>query len=367
MVLTKRRVAILFGGRSAEHEISCVSARSVAEALDPDRYDLVSVGITREGTWHVLPGGPPELPGPGGELPAVTSSQGKAVSLSQETGKQELVGEDGSQMLVDVVIPLVHGPYGEDGTVQGLLELAGVPYVGAGVLGSALGMDKAVQKTVLAAAGLPVVPYVAVGESDWSADAAGIGAAANDLGYPLFVKPANLGSSVGITKVHEPADLADAMAEAFRYDTKAIIEASMEGAREIECAVLGNDDPEASLPGEIVPSGEFYDYRSKYVDEDSELIIPAQLSEHMVASVQRDAVAAFKAIDCSGMARVDFFYGEPEDLIVNELNTIPGFTSISMYPKLWEASGVTYPQLLDRLIELAIERHERRAKKETMP
>ncbi|MEX0833327.1 MAG: D-alanine--D-alanine ligase family protein [Actinomycetota bacterium] len=363
----KRRVALLFGGRSAEHEISCVSARSVAEALDPDRYDLVSVGITREGTWHVLPGGPPQLLGPGGDLPAVTSSQGRGVSLSQETGKQELVGEDGSQMQVDVVIPLVHGPYGEDGTVQGMLELAGVPYVGAGVLGSALGMDKAVQKTVLAAAGMSVVPHVAVNEFEWNADPARLTAAANDLGYPLFVKPANLGSSIGITKVHDPSDLAGAMAEAFRYDTKAIVEASIEGAREIECAVLGNDDPEASLPGEIVPSGEFYDYKAKYVDEDSELMIPVKLPERIVAAVQRDAVTAFKAIQCSGMARVDFFYREPEDLIVNELNTIPGFTSISMYPKLWEASGLTYPQLLDRLIELAIERHERRAKKETMP
>ena len=367
MVVTKRRVVVLFGGRSAEHEISCVSASSVVRALDPERYEVISIGITREGTWHALPGGPPALPAPGEGLPSVTASLGTAVVLSQEPGRQQLVGEDGSHTQVDVVIPLVHGPYGEDGTIQGLLELAGVPYVGAGVLGSALGMDKAAQKVMLEGAGAPVVPHAVVPEREWHDDAEGVEARAEDLGFPVFTKPANLGSSVGITKVREAGELAAGMDEAFRYDTKAIIEASIEGAREIECAVLGNDDPVASLPGEIVPSREFYDYRAKYVDQDSKLIIPADLPPEIVEEVQRLAVVAFRAIDCSGMARVDFFYREPGKLIVNEVNTIPGFTSISMYPKLWEASGIAYPALLDRLVELAIERNESRAKKETTP
>jgi D-alanine-D-alanine ligase len=344
-----------------------VSARSVIDALDPERYEVEPVGIAKDGSWHRVPGGPPAIRARSRRLPEVQAGGGNDVSLAQTPGERRLVGGDGSTTDIDVVIPLLHGPYGEDGTIQGFLELAGVPYVGAGVLGSALGMDKALQKTILEAAGLPVVSNATVYERDWRDDPESTEAAAAELGFPLFAKPANLGSSVGISKVHDASELSPALDEAFRYDTKAVLEAAFENAREIECAVLGNDDPVASLPGEVVPSGEFYDYRAKYVDESSTLIIPAKLPEAVIVEIQRMAVAAFRAIDCAGMARVDFFYrDEPEPrLVVNELNTIPGFTSISMYPKMWEASGVSYAELLDRLIDLAIERFERDRKKGT--
>jgi len=259
-----------------------------------------------------------------------------------------------------VVFPVMHGPYGEDGSIQGFLEMAGVPYVGAGVLGSALGMDKGVQKTLFAAAGIRVVDHEVVHERDWAEDPRRVEARADDLGYPLFVKPAGLGSSVGITRVETAEALRGAMEEAFRYGRKAVLERALEGAREIECAVLGNDDPVASIAGEIVPRGHaFYDYEAKYLDEDgAELIIPADLEPEQLEEIQRLAVAAFRAIDAAGMARVDFFIARDGRIFLNEVNTIPGFTSISMYPKLWEASGLTYPDLVDRLVELAIERHE---------
>jgi len=363
----KRRIAILFGGRSAEHEISCISARSVMDALDPERYEAIPIGITKEGRWHLLPGGPPALPAAGSasELPEVTGALGEEVALDQEPGASALVGQDGSRTEVDVVFPVMHGPYGEDGAMQGLLELAGIPYVGAGVLGSALGMDKAVQKVLFAAAGLPVVEHEVVHEREWEEDPEGVRARAEHLGYPLFAKPATLGSSVGITKVREPGGLRAGLEEAFRYARKALLERSVEGAREIEVAVLGNDDPVASVAGEIVPRHEFYSYEAKYLDEEgAELIVPADLSPEVLERVQRTAVAAFRAIDCAGMARVDFFLRDAE-LFVNEINTIPGFTSISMYPKLWEASGLSYPELIDRLVELALERHALERKKGT--
>jgi len=365
----KRRVAILFGGRSAEHEISCISARSVMDALDPDRYDVIPIGITKEGAWRLMPGGPPAIEGAGSEkrLPGVTASAGEEVALSQGQREHRLVASAIDAGSVDVVFPVLHGPYGEDGAVQGLLEMAGVAYVGAGVLGSAIGMDKAVQKTLARAAGLPVVDWIAVRERDWSGDREGVEARAEALGYPLFAKPANLGSSVGISKVHATSELMQAVDEALAYDAKAILERSVEGAREIECAVLGNDDPTASLPGEVVPSNEFYDYEAKYLDETSRLIIPAELDAATVAEIQHLAVAAFRAIECSGMARVDFFVAPSGKVYLNELNTIPGFTSISMYPKMWEASGLAYPQLLDTLIELAIERNERARSKKSAP
>jgi D-alanine-D-alanine ligase len=246
-----------------------------------------------------------------------------------------------------------------------MLELAGIPYVGAGVLASALGMDKALQKVVLAAAGLPVVPHLAVPERDWEDDPDDVEAKASHLGYPLFAKPAALGSSVGISKVYDALELRPALEEAFRYGPKAVLERSAEGAREIECGVLGNDDPVASVAGEILPPGEFYDYAAKYLDEATRLVIPADLPEAVLDEVQRMAVAAFRAIDCEGMARVDFFLRDPDELIVNEINTIPGFTEVSMYPKLWEASGVPYAQLVDRLVELALERYERESKRST--
>jgi D-alanine-D-alanine ligase len=360
----RRRIAVLFGCRSAEHEVSCVSAQSVLDALDADRFEAVPIGITKEGTWHLL-SGPPQLEPGADRLPAITEGSGSRVELAREGEEAALVAPDGSRREIDVVFPVLHGPYGEDGTVQGMLELAGIPYVGAGVLASAVGMDKAVQKALFAAAGLPVLPHEVVHEREWADDPEPIEARAEHLGFPLFAKPATLGSSVGITKVREPGELRAAMEVAFRFASKAILERAADGAREIECAVLGNDDPVASLPGEVIPAGEFYDYRSKYLDEGTRLVVPALLPGEVVEEIQRMAVAAFRAIDCAGMARVDFFYREPDEVIVNEINTIPGFTEVSMYPKLWEASGLSYPELIDRLVELAVERHERDRKKGT--
>jgi D-alanine-D-alanine ligase len=353
----RTRVVVLFGGRSAEHEISCISARSVMDALDPDRFEVMPVGISRQGRWHRL-AGPPALPAEAGRLPQVTDGAGTAVELNAEGAAGEIVGADGSRDAIDVVFPVLHGPMGEDGAVQGLLELAGVPYVGAGVLGSALGMDKAVQKVLFADAGLSVVPWEAVRETAWTEDEDGVSARIAALGYPVFTKPATLGSSVGISKVHGSAELATGMAEAFGFARKVVVEQGIEDMREIECAVLGNDEPVASTCGEIVPKGhEFYDYESKYLDEDgAQLLIPADLPPATRSRIQRMAVTAFQAIECWGMARVDFFVRD-QDVWINEINTIPGFTSISMYPKLWEASGLAYPRLIERLIELAVERH----------
>ncbi len=366
----KRRVVVLFGGRSAEHEISVISARSVLAALDPERYEAIPIGVTKRGRWLLMPAGPPAL-APAGEpsaLPGVEAGAGDEVALDQGPGAQALVGPHGSRTEIDVVFPVMHGPFGEDGSIQGFLEMAGVPYVGAGVLGSAVGMDKAVQKVLFVDAGIPVVEYAVVHERDWEEDAERVSAGAEHLGYPLFAKPAALGSSVGITKVHGPDELRRALEETFRYGRKAVIERAVEGAREIECAVLGNDDPVASVAGEIVPRGhEFYDYEAKYLDEaGAELVIPAPLDGQTLEEVQRLAIAAFGAIDCAGMARVDFFLAPDGRVFLNEVNTIPGFTSISMYPKLWEASGVSYPELVDRLIELAVERHEAERKKGTV-
>ena len=311
----------------------------------------------------------PALPSGGseGELPAVGET-GPLVALSPERGDPALVADDGTRREVDVVFPVLHGPYGEDGTIQGMLELAGVPYVGTGVLGSAVGMDKAIQKVLFRAAGLPAVSHEVVYEREWEDDREGVEARASALGLPVFVKPATLGSSVGITKVKDAGDLPGAIEEALSYARKAVVEQSMEGAREIECGVLGNDDPVASLPGEIIPDGEFYDYRAKYLDHGTRLEVPAQLSGSVVDEIQRMAVAAFRAIDAAGMARVDFFLRDPNEIVINEINTIPGLTSVSMYPKLWEASGVPYAELVDRLVELALERHQQERKRgRTLP
>jgi D-alanine-D-alanine ligase len=285
------------------------------------------------------------------------------VALSERPGERALVTEDGGRRAVDVVFPVLHGPFGEDGAIQGLLEVAGVPYVGAGVLGSALGMDKAVQKVLFQAAGLPVVSHEMVHEREWIEDPEAVEARAEGLGLPLFVKPASLGSSVGITKVRAIEDLAEAMGVALAFDRKVVLEAGAEGAREIECAVLGNDEPVASVPGEVVPGAEWYDYRTKYLEEGTALEIPARLPTEVAQRIQRMAVAAFQAVECAGMARVDFFYRPPEEVLVNEINTIPGFTQISMYPKLWEASGLSYAELVDRLVDLALERNELEARR----
>ncbi len=362
----KRRVAVLFGGRSAEHEISCVSARSVIDALDPATTEVVPIGITRDGSWHLLPG-PPALPGETGRMTEIVAAAGAAVELAVESGSSELVAADGSRQPIDVVFPVLHGPRGEDGAVQGMLELAGVPYVGAGVLGSAIGMDKAVQKALFAASGLAVVPYEVVREPGWDEDPEGVSARIAGLGFPVFTKPATLGSSVGIVKVHDADELEGGLTEAFRYARKAVVEKGLDGIREIECAVLGNDDPVASVAGEIVPTGhEFYDYEAKYLDDHgAQLLIPADLKPDVMEQVQRMAVTAFRAIECAGMARVDFFLRGEDELWVNEINTIPGFTHISMYPKLWEASGLSYAELVERLLDLAVERHEAESTKST--
>ena len=359
--MSQRRVRVLlvFGGRSEEHEVSVVSAASVARALDPERYEVLSVGIDKEGRWHQLPGPPALEAGDTDGLPSVGPESGSEIALSREPGTRELVSDRGERQPIDVILPILHGPFGEDGTIQGMFELAGIPYVGAGVLASAVGMDKAVQKVLFREAGLPIVRHEVVLEHEWDEDPDTITARAEALGTPVFVKPAALGSSVGITKVKSLADLPEAMAEAFRHGRKALIEESAEGAREIEVAVLGNDDPVASLPAEIIPNAEFYDYRAKYLDDSTRLEVPAKLATEVVEELQRMAVAAFRAIDCAGMARVDFFYREPGELIVNEINTIPGFTEVSMYPRMWEASGVPYAELLDRLIALALERYEK--------
>lgn len=366
----RRRVAVLFGGRSAEHEISCISARSVIDALDAERTEVIPIGITREGHWHLL-SGPLPLPSESGRMPEVTDGSGQLVELAGEVGSAELVVADGSREAIDIVFPVLHGPLGEDGAVQGIMELAGIPYVGAGVTASAVGMDKDMQKALFSRAGLPVVPYEVVREAEWGEDPDGVVARAQTLGYPLFSKPATLGSSVGVVKVHGPEQLAEGLREAFRYARKAVMERAVPTPREVECAVLGNDDPVASVVGEIVPTGhEFYDYTAKYLDVDgARLQIPADLKPDVAQRIQRMAVAAFRAIDCAGMARVDFFVQgdglDPGDVWLNEINTIPGFTSISMYPKLWEASGLAYPDLIERLLDLAVERHDAERSKST--
>lgn len=367
MAERKMRVAVLFGGRSGEHEVSINSAASVIAALDKEKYEVVPVAITKEGEWlfnaDLVEAQQSGSFGRGsivGTLLADPTKKGFALFNKRE-GVLSIKQEP-----VDVIIPILHGTYGEDGTVQGLLELSNMPYVGAGVLASALGMDKVIMKTVFAQHGLPQTDFRAVLRQDVEEDLQMVVTEIEDaLGYPSFVKPANLGSSVGISKAKNRDQLADALREAARYDRKLIAEKGV-NAREIEVSVLGNDLPEASLPGEIIPSNEFYDYEAKYLDGKSQLIIPADLPPETVEEVRRLAVAAFKAIDCSGMARVDFFLTrDTGEVLVNEINTIPGFTRFSMYPKLWEASGLSYGRLLDRLIELAIERHADKNRSET--
>ncbi|MFH1570683.1 MAG: D-alanine--D-alanine ligase family protein [Gemmatimonadota bacterium] len=355
----KIRVGVLFGGRSAEHEVSVTSARSVLEAIDRDKYEVTMIGIDRQGRW--LSAGDATRLLQAGRV----EGEGLVPVALDYGGGRELVtqnGAGGPARTVDVIFPILHGPYGEDGTVQGLLELAGVAYVGAGVLGSAVGMDKDMMKRVFRAAGLPQVAHVAVLRSRWRREPAAVRAAVEAaLEYPLFVKPANLGSSVGISKVHGPEELTPAMETAARYDRKIVVEASAGDCHEVECAVLGNEHPEASVVGQIVPSHEFYDYEAKYLDGRSELIIPARLRPETAEAVRQLACRAFAACDAAGLARVDFFVRrDDESVLINEINTLPGFTPISMYPKLWAASGVTYRQLIDRLIELALERHRDR-------
>ena len=397
----KVRVGILFGGRSGEHEVSLLSAASVLDAIDKNKFEVVPIGITKDGHWvtaghaerllkgdagegaratheHLRAGDPEATPG------AAVLARGEAVVVPPEPAHRDSGGmtpfqtDSGTAMLarraadrainVDIIFPVLHGTFGEDGTIQGLLELADIAYVGAGVLGSAAGMDKDVMKSLFRAAALPIVRHVTLLRSDWRSEPKKAQKVVESkLKYPVFVKPANLGSSVGISKAHDRKELGPAIDEAARFDRKIVIEEGVGGnkqkAREIECSVLGNDNPEASVPGEIVPSKEFYDYDAKYLDEGSQLVIPARLNKAETKKVQQLAVAAFKAVDCSGLARVDFLM-DPKSrrIYVNEINTMPGFTSISMYPKLWAASGLSYPGLIERLIQLGLERHEDKKK-----
>ena len=363
----KLRIGIIYGGRSGEHEVSLASAASVFQNLDPARYDAVAIRIEKDGRW-TLPSEPPNVMKAADVIKGALTEERRvrpqpdpglreAYPMAYPGGATLMSGSTGVN--VDVVFPVLHGPYGEDGTVQGLLELANVPYVGAGVLASAVGMDKAAMKLVFAAKGLPICDYEVVLKRDWQRDEhAVLQQIVTRLGFPVFVKPANLGSSVGISKARHAAELRTAIALAAQFDRKMVIEAAVPKAREIEVAVLGNDDPEASVPGEIIPSGEFYDYQAKYVSDDSRTVIPAQIDDARAAEVRALAIAAFKAIDGAGMARVDFLLaGDSQVLYLNEVNTIPGFTTISMYAKMWDASGLPYAQLIDRLIALAIERH----------
>jgi D-alanine-D-alanine ligase len=371
------RVGVLYGGRSGEHEVSLASAASVFANLDRTRYDPVPIRIEKDGRWALADKPPTTMIA--GEVieqarmeAARPLREGREVHLVARPSDETILSIDRTQgrntevpgaivtgLSLDVIFPMLHGPYGEDGTIQGLLELANVPYVGAGVLASAVGMDKGVMKVLFAARGLPVCPYRVVLRHEWEANAATwTSELERALRYPMFVKPANLGSSVGISKAKNGEELASAMALAGSFDRKIVIEAAVPDAREIECAVLGNDDPQASIPGEIIPSREFYDYESKYLDEGSRSVIPADLTPAQVDEVRRLSIEAFKAIDGAGMSRVDFLLSRRDGaLFLNEVNTIPGFTTISMFAKLWAASGVDYPALLDRLVALAIERH----------
>ena len=361
------RVGLIFGGRSGEHEVSLRSARSIMDAIDKDKYEVLPIGITKQGRW--IAGGDPLA----------------ALKAGQETTPAALLGEPGERTImavepaasqhglslrdiatVDVIFPALHGPYGEDGTIQGLLELADIPYVGAGVAGSAVGMDKALFKSIMQACGIPILPYILVLRSDWEADSDEVLARIEShLKYPVFAKPANLGSSVGVHKATNSASLRQALDDAARYDRRLLVEQGIMG-REIEVSVLGNEEPIVSIPGEVIPSDEFYSYEDKYLRDEARLVIPAPLDPAQIAQIQENALVAFKAIDCAGLARCDFFVDKESGTVwMNELNTIPGFTSISMYPKLWEASGISYSDLIDRLIQLALERHTDKQRNKT--
>ena len=375
--MKRLRIGVLYGGRSGEHEVSLASAAAVFSNLDKKRYEPVPIRIDKDGRWALADRPPTAISAaevieqarldaarplrsgreahfmarPGEET---ILSIDRAAAKGDELGRAIVTG-----LNLDVIFPVLHGPYGEDGTIQGLLELANIPYVGAGVLASAVGMDKGMMKVVFVAAGLPVCPYRVFLRHEWEqrrqAVVRDLEAA---LGYPMFVKPANLGSSVGISKAKDPTGLSHGIDLAATFDRKIVVEAAVPAAREIECAVLGNDEPDASVPGEVIPSREFYDYEAKYLDDASQTIIPADLPESTSAEIRRLAIAAFRAIDGAGMARVDFLLSRHSgQIFVNEVNTIPGFTTISMYSKMWAASGMDYPALLDRLISLALERH----------
>lgn len=360
MAQGKIRVAVIFGGRSSEHAISCVTAGSVLSAMDPERYDIVPVGIAADGRWVLTPGEPSLLAITDGRLPEVDPASGATLALPSTGGLA--VSEPGEVPRalgeVDVVLPLLHGPYGEDGTIQGLLDLAGIPYVGAGVFASAVSMDKAHMKVAFAGAGLPMGPYVVVTDRAWRRERKRVIDDAADLGWPVFVKPARAGSSMGVSKATDEESLIAAMETAREHDRKVLIEAAIEGC-EVECGVLeGLDDgpPEASVPARVgVPEGyDFYDFQAKYLDEGLSLSIPADIPDTAVAEVRRLAAVAFEAVDCEGLARVDFFHADDGRVLINEINTMPGFTPASAFPRMWAASGLDYPSLIDRLLRTAL-------------
>src|SRR3989440_198042 len=371
MTKKKLRIGLVFGGRSGEHEVSLASATSVMANLDSDKYEVVPIGITKQGSW-LLGTEPARLLETEQSVSVSTGTEETtAVTLTGDPSLRRLIPLGSSEQLedngaLDVILPVLHGTYGEDGALQGLLEMANVPYVGCGVLGSALGMDKEKMKLVFQAVGLPVADYLVYRRNQWERSPEFIlDAVEQRLGFPCFVKPVNLGSSVGVNKAHGRIELEHAINIAAEYDRKIIIEHGI-NCREVECGVLGNDEPIASVVGEVLASNEFYDYRAKYIDGKSQVVIPAHLAQAIAEEVRRQAVQAFLALDLSGLARVDFFIEkETEQVYINEVNTLPGFTTISMYPKLWEASGLPYAQLMDRLIELAIERHTDRQRNRT--
>lgn len=374
------RVGVIYGGRSSEHEVSLASAAAVITHLDPERYEAIPICIRKDGRWSLADRPPATLSAAeviehARALSEPSGSTGRnrdvhflaypaeSQVMTIQPDQQGNTDDDGRAVVgtlgLDVVFPVLHGPYGEDGTIQGLLELANVPYVGAGVLASAVGMDKAVAKTLFSARGLPIVKHLVVAAARWDTEhTTSLDEVEKDLTYPLFVKPANLGSSVGISKVADRTQLEQGIVMAREFDRKVVVEEAVPDARELECGVLGNEAPEVSVPGEILPAGEFYDYESKYVDDRSSSVIPAELTADQTREIQTMAANAFRAIDGSGMARVDFLLSrENHRLYLNEVNTIPGFTTISMFAKLWDASGLTYPRLLERLVDLALARH----------
>ena len=380
------RIGVIYGGRSSEHEVSLASAASIFGHLDRTRYEAIPLFIGKTGRWYipdVLPTTEsagaviqkarevsPFIPDAANEAHLVPHPAGDTVvTIARDTS---VIGQSVDRAVVrglslDVVFPIVHGPFGEDGTLQGLLELANVPYVGAGVLSSALAMDKVMAKVHFAARGLPLVDHTVVPGPEWDHDPDRvIRRIEQQLGYPIFVKPANLGSSIGVSRATDNDTLRSALATAWKFDDKLLVEAAVKQPREIECSILGNDKPEASVPGEVIPSGAFYDYNAKYIDDQTQLVIPANLTAERTTEVQTMAVAAFQSLDCNGMARVDFLLdGSSDQLYVNEVNTLPGFTTISHYAKLWEVSGLPYPALLDRLIDLAFAQHRRRQRIQT--
>jgi len=361
----KPRVAVVFGGRSSEHAISCVTAGSVLAAIDPEVYDVIPIGISREGRWVLSGTSPEQLAITDGRLPAVEDTGAAVVLAGDPTSRELVIAQPGAVPRalgeVDVVFPLLHGPYGEDGTLQGLLELAGIPYVGSGVLSSAVAMDKEYMKKLFIAAGLPVADYLVVRPRDWERDKVGVAERVAGLGWPVFVKPARAGSSIGITKVAGPEQLSAAMETAHEWDPKVLVEAAVV-AREVECGVLDSldgDIPETSVVAEIKVRGghEFYDFEAKYLpDEGTEYDVPADIPARVSDEVRRLAVAAFLAMGCEGLARVDFFLRTDGSVLLNEVNTMPGFTPVSMFPVMWRESGVPYPELVDRLIKLALRR-----------